>query len=201
MNNLYNKLLTYNFEELFKKKGYKYFINGSYNLNIIGVRSANNHEVTNKFDDYIIVIYNTLKSKNCRFIYKVTTQPGLDYILNPSNKKGTAILAEGQYRGAYKLGKHKGQNALIQNKDVKVYRDNNRNRRYDYDKQTINSGRFGINIHRAGNNSSRINNWSAGCQVFAINSEFESFLRLCNKQVENGYGETFTYTLINEREL
>ena len=200
MNNLYNKLLTYNFEELFKKKGYSYFTKGNYNLNIIGVRSANDHKVTNEFDDYIVVIYNTSKGIS-RFIYKVTTQPGLDYILNPTNKKGTAILAEGQYRGAYKLGKHKGQNALIQNKNVKVYRDNNKNRKYDYDKQTIDSGRFGINIHRAGTNSSRINNWSAGCQVFAINSEFESFLRLCNKQVENGYGETFTYTLINEREL
>lgn len=200
MNNLYNKLLTYNFEELFKKKGYIYFIKGNYNLNIIGVRSANDHKVTNEFDDYIVVIYNTSKSIS-RSIYKVTTQPGIDYILNPTNKKGTAILAEGQYKGAYKLGKHKGQNALIQNKNVKVYRDNNKNRRYDYDKQTIDSGRFGINIHRAGTNSSRINNWSAGCQVFAINSEFESFLRLCNKQVENGYGETFTYTLINEREL
>lgn len=200
MNNLYNKLLTYNFEELFKKKGYSYFTKGNYNLNIIGIRSANDHKVTNEFDDYIVVIYNTSKSIS-RSIYKVTTQPGLDYILNPTNKKGTAILVEGQYRGAYKLGKHKGQNALIQNKNVKVYRDNNKNRRYDYDKQTINSGKFGINIHRAGTNSSRINNWSAGCQVFAINSEFESFLRLCNKQVENGYGETFTYTLINEREL
>ena len=200
MNNLYNKLLTYNFEELFKKKGYSYFTKGNYNLNIIGIRSANDHKVTNEFDDYIVVIYNTSKGIS-RFIYKVTTQPGIDYILNPTNKKGTAILVEGQYRGAYKLGKHKGQNALIQNKNVKVYRDNNKNRRYDYDKQTINSGRFGINIHRAGTNSSRINNWSAGCQVFAINSEFESFLRLCNKQVENGYGETFTYTLINEREL
>lgn len=200
MNNLYNKLLTYNFEELFKKKGYSYFTKGNYNLNIIGVRSANDHKVTNEFDDYIVVIYNTSKGIS-RSIYKVTTQPGIDYILNPTNKKGTAILVEGQYRGAYKLGKHKGQNALIQNKNVKVYRDNNKNRKYDYDKQTIDSGRFGINIHRAGTNSSRINNWSAGCQVFAINSEFESFLRLCNKQVENGYGETFTYTLINEREL
>lgn len=201
MSDLYNKLLNYSFAELFKKKGYKYFINGNYNLNIIGVRSANDHKVTNEFDDYIVVCYNTPSIPCIRSIYRVTTQPGIDYILNPTNKKGTAILAEGQYRSAYKLGKHKGLNALIQNKNVKVYRDNNRNRKYDYDKQSIDEGKFGINIHRAGTSSRFVNNWSAGCQVFANASQFDSFLRLCNLQVKNGYGETFTYTLINEREL
>lgn len=201
MNPLFDKLAKYDFKSLFDKKGYAYFTKGNYNLNIIGVRSANDHKVTNEFDDYLVVIYNTSKAKDCRFIYKITTQPGISYMENPSNSRGTAILAEGQYRGAYVLGKHKGQNALIQLKDVKVYRDNNKDRKYDYAKQSINAGRFGINIHRAGANSKQINNWSAGCQVFAINSEFESFLRLCNKQVENGYGRTFTYTLINEREL
>ena len=201
MNKLYNKLLTYNFEELFKKKGYKYFTGGNYNLNIIGVRSANDHKVTNEFDDYMVVCYNTPTRKCTRVIYKITTQPGISYMENPSNSKGTAILAEGQYRGAYKLGKHKGENALIQNKDLKVYRDNNKDRKYDYDPKSIQVGKFGINIHRAGTRSTQIDNWSAGCQVFAIKSDFESFLRLCNKQVENGYGETFTYTLLNEREL
>ena len=149
----------------------------------------------------MVVIYNTPAKYGCRAIYNITTQPGLTYMENPSNSKGTAILVEGQYRRAYKLGKHKGQNALIQCKNLKVYRDNNKNRKYDYNKQTIDEGKFGINIHRAGTNSTQINNWSAGCQVFANNSQFESFLRLCNLQVENGYGETFTYTLINEREL
>lgn len=201
MNDLFCKLANYDFSKLFAKKGYAYFTKGNYNLNIIGVRSANDHKVTNEFDDYMVVCYNTPTRKCTRIIYKITTQPGISYMENPSNSRGTAILAEGQYRGAYVLGKHKGQNALIQLKDVKVYRDNNKDRKYDYAKQSINAGRFGINIHRAGANSKQINNWSAGCQVFANNSDFESFLRLCNKQVENGYGETFTYTLLNEREL
>lgn len=200
MNNLYNKLLDYNFESLFSKKKYAYFTKGNYNLNIIGIRSNNNNNVTNLFDDYIVVIYNT---NGCikRNIYNITTQPGVSYMEKPENKKGTAILAEGQYRSTYELGKHKGLNALIQIKDVKVYRDNNRNRKYDYDKQTLDTGKFGINIHRAGTNSEYINNWSAGCQVFANLEQFKSFLRLCKKQIENGYGKTFTYTLLNEREL
>ena len=201
MNDLYNKLLTYDFKSLFDKKGYKYFEGHNYDLNIIGIRSANDHKVTNAFDDYIVVLYNTRTRRGCRAIYKVTTQPGVSYMENPCNTNGTAILAEGQYRAAYKLGKHKGQNALIQNKPLKVYRDNNKDKVYDYKTSSLRTGMYGINIHRAGKNSTQINNWSAGCQVFAIDSEFESFLRLCNKQVECKYGETFTYTLINEREL
>ena len=34
---LYNKVKDYDFEALFKKKGYSYFTKGAYNLNIIGV--------------------------------------------------------------------------------------------------------------------------------------------------------------------
>lgn len=200
MRSLYDKIINYDFEALFKKKGYKYFKNGVYNLNIIGVRCADNN-VDNKFDDFIIVIYNTPVRKECRAIYNVTTQPGLTYMENPCNKDGAAILVEGQYKSAYKLGKHKGQKALIQDKTVTVYRDNNRDRIYDYTTSTKMSGKFGINIHRAGTNSKQIDNWSAGCQVFANGSQFDSFLRLCDLQVENGYGSTFTYTLINEREL
>ena len=32
---LYNRLLNYNFKELFEKKGYAYFEKGAYNLNNI----------------------------------------------------------------------------------------------------------------------------------------------------------------------
>ena len=49
-NALYSKVKDYNFEELFKKKGYTYFTNGAYNLNIIGVRAAGRN-ITNSFDD------------------------------------------------------------------------------------------------------------------------------------------------------
>ena len=32
---LYNKVKNYDFENLFKKKGYTYFTNGEYNFNMI----------------------------------------------------------------------------------------------------------------------------------------------------------------------
>jgi hypothetical protein len=51
---LYSKVCSYDFEKLFKSKGYAYFTNGQYNLNIIGVRAAGVN-ITNSFDDFSIL--------------------------------------------------------------------------------------------------------------------------------------------------
>ena len=56
---LFEKAITYNFEKLFKDKGYVWFDKGNYNLNIIGVRSNNDNKVTNQYDDILVVDYNT----------------------------------------------------------------------------------------------------------------------------------------------
>ena len=143
---LHIKCKSYDFEALFKKKGYAYFTNGNYNLNIIGVRSNQNNKVTNKFDDCLVVIYNTNNGLK-RQVYTITTEPGLKFMKAPINCKGTAILAPGQYRGAYKIDKHRGKyDALCQrNKPVKVYRDNNRDMVYDYNPGSTDIGMFGIN--------------------------------------------------------
>lgn len=198
--NYENKLRNYNFEALFKKLGYAYFTKGMYNLNIIGIRTKGN-SVTNCFDDYIVVIYKTPQGTWSRKIYSATTDPGLVLMKKPSNPKGTAILVPGQYRGAWVIAKHRGKyDALCQRKPVKVYRDNNKDEIYDFDVSSIDSGTFGINIHKAGMFSKRVDNWSAGCQVFRVDSDFKSFMVLCKKQREL-YGNSFTYTLLKEEDL
>ena len=204
---LYRKCLTYDFETLFKKKGYAFFTNGIYNLNIIGIRS-NNPSITNKFDDVLVVIYNTTMKKAFRKLFAITTEPGEYYmrkkLLSPL---GTAILVPGQYRGCWKIGMHNGKyTALCQTKPVKVYRDGNKDDKYDMNPATINTGIFGINIHRASaawkpeNKNYNIDAYSAGCQVFESPIDFSSFINLCNKQ-KAYYGNSFTYTLLNEEEL
>lgn len=200
---LYTKCKVFNFEELFKKKHYAYFTNGNYNLNIIGVRSNQNNIVTNSYDDYLVVIYNTENGWK-RQVYNITTEPGLKFMKFPTNPKGTAILAPGQYRGAYKIDKHNGKyDALCQrNKPVKVYRDNNRNKIYDYDPDTVSVGMFGINIHRSNEFWTRatVDGYSAGCQVFNDPKEFNAFMTLVKKSASI-YGNCFTYTLVTEDEL
>ena len=200
---IYTKCKSFDFEKLFIKKGYVYFNKGNYNLNIIGVRSNQNNKVTNKYDDCLVVIYNTNTGWK-RQIYSITTEPGSSLMKAPSNAKGTAILAPGQYRGTYKIDKHRGKyDALCQrNKPVKVYRDNNRDAIYDYNPKNIETGMFGINIHRSNEFWTRatVDNYSAGCQVFNDPKEFNSFMYLV-KKAANIYGNCFTYTLITEEDI
>lgn len=199
---LYSKVKDYDFEKLFKKKGYAFFTKGTYNLNIIGIRAKGN-QVTNSFDDLLVLIYKTPTGLWARQIYNITTDPGLYYMKNPYTDKGTAILVPGQYRGVYKIDKHRGKYlALCQrNKPLKVWRDNNKDAIYDWNPATLDEGMFGINIHKAGKLSTRVNNWSAGCQVFASDEDFKRFMAYCQKQVANGLGNSFTYTLLHEDEL
>ena len=200
---LYAKCKSCDFKKLFEKKGYVYFEKGNYNMNIIGVRSNQNNKVTNKYDDCLVLIYNTETGWK-RQIYSVTTEPGLSIMKAPSNAKGTAILAPGQYRGTYKIDKHNGKyDALCQrNKVVKVYRDNNRNEIYDYKPENIDTGMFGINIHRSNEFWTRdtVDGYSAGCQVFNDPKEFNSFMTLVKKSAAI-FGNCFTYTLINEEDI
>ena len=65
-------------------------------------------------------------------------------------EKGTAVLKPGQYRGSHKIRLHGGKyTALGQKKNVTVYRDRNKDDKYDLNESTCDTGLFGINIHRA----------------------------------------------------
>lgn len=199
---LLTKCTVYNFEKLFKAKGYVWFTKGNYNLNIIGIRSNNKNKVTNKYDDMLVVDYNTGNGHK-RVCYTITTEPGIYYIENLCNSKGAAILVPGQYRGCWQIGLHRGKyKALCQKKEVKVYRDNNKNMIYDINPENIDKGIFGINIHRSNETYTRntIDQYSAGCQVFNNPVEFNAFMRLCEEQRKR-YGNSFTYTLINEEDM
>ena len=198
--NLATKCSNANFQKIFAKKGYAFFTKGEYNLNIIGVRHKGS-KVTNRFDDCLVVIYNTNDKQEVRRVFTCTTLPGKKAMEHPMMVKGTAILKEGQYRGAYKIAYHKGKyKALCQKKPLIVYRDNNKDQVYDLSPISIDKGIFGINIHKAGDNSTLVDGWSYGCQVLAKSIDFNALMRLVEKSA-NIYGNSFTYTLINEEDL
>ena len=159
-----------------ESKGYKWFndtSNKGYDVNIVGVRnSSTNGIVTNRFDDSLTVSYKDLNGKWCFHCFDATTDPGSHWEKNLLNKDGVAILKPGQYRGSHKIGLHQGRyEALKQQRTVKVYRDNNRDGKYDLNEANVHEGIYGINIHRAtkweGRKSTQIDKWSAGCQVIA----------------------------------
>lgn len=187
-----------------ESKEYKWFEGGNYNLNIVGVRNSEiNNKVTNKFDDCITVSYN-IDSKEKFHCFPVTTDPGKYWEENLLNKDGVAILVPNQYRGSHEIRKHQGKyEALCQKKNVKVYRDNNKDGKYDMLEENIHEGIFGINIHKAGSRvagSTQIDKWSAGCQVFSKELDFNILMELAYK-AKNLYGNSFTYTLIESKDI
>jgi len=192
-------------EKAVKGKGYKWFENGNYNVNIVGIRNSETKgKVTNKFDDKITVSYKD--DGEWQFhIYDCTTDPGTHWVENVLNRNGVAILKPGQYRSSHIIRLHQGKyEALGQEKPMTVYRDNNRDDKYDLDESKTQTGIFGINIHRAtkwgGKKSTNVDKWSAGCQVIAANDDWHEFMDIC-RVAKFKWGNSFTYTLIESKDI
>lgn len=187
-------------EKAVKAKGYAWFEGAKdYDVNIVGIRnSSTGQTVTNVFDDLLTVSYK-LNGEWQFHAWAATTDPGKKGVMEYHNAAGVARLVEGQYRGSHAIGLHQGKyEALKQAKNVKVYRDANRDLTYDETK--IQEGIFGINIHKAGADSTYVENWSEGCQVFKKSADFDQFLAICKKS-QAIHGNSFTYTLIESADI
>jgi hypothetical protein len=187
-----------------------------YNCFVFGVRSVNREHSADAFDDIIGVIY-PLSGVLRMELFAATTDPSARELIKPSfpeaQRGGTAILVEGQYRGAYQLGTHGAgtwrHQALVQVRPLKIYRDANRDEILNLNPAQITEGNYGINIHMAHPTVplKRISGYSAGCQVVQDPPEYQRFMFLCGKQREEINklqrlgGDRFSYTLILEQWL
>jgi hypothetical protein len=189
-------------EAAVKSKGYVWFedeANKGFDVNIVGIRnSATGQVVTNAFDDTLTISYK--ENGVWKFhSWSATTDPGKKGVLEFHNAAGVARLVEGQYRGSHTIRLHQGKyEALGQAKNVKVYRDANKDLTYNEDK--IQEGIFGINIHKAGADSTYVENWSEGCQVFKKSADFDAFMAIVRKS-RDIHGNSFTYTLIESTDI
>lgn len=184
-----------------KDKGHVIFENDSreHNLNIIGVRSKT--AKIDEFGDQLLVAWKYQGVWHNRS-YTITTYPGSHYLITKLlNPRGAAILVPGQYRGVYAIRKHNNKyEALCQTHgNVRVFRDGNRDNKFDLKPQSIMSGQYGINIHRSVTKgvALRVGSHSAGCQVFASITDFNEFMQLCYS-ARAKFGNSFTYTLIED---
>ena len=189
-------------EAAVKSKGYVWFAddaNKGFDVNIVGVRnSSTGTKVTNVFDDHLTVSFKE-NGQWKFFIWAATTDPGKKGVQQFHNKDGVARLVPNQYRGSHAIGLHQGKyEALRQQKNVKVYRDANKDLNYDENK--IAEGVFGINIHKAGQDSTWVENWSEGCQVFKRVKDFDEFMKIVTKAAKI-HGNSFTYTLLESKDL
>jgi hypothetical protein len=183
------------------RKGYRIYRNPdkAFDLNIVGIRTST--LIPHVFDDWVTIFY----VSHGRWIYNAfpaTTDPGLFWLGNPMNELGTAIVKEGQYKGLFELGKHKGYKALVQKRPVTVVRDYNRDPVLDFNTGREETGLFGINLHRASrfNESLSVDRWSAGCQVMCDPLQFGYMMSACEKGAA-AFGNSFTYTLLHERDF
>lgn len=194
------EILKERYRKILENKNYKFFDNElPYNVNIIGVRNMDGR--VNKFDDMILVVYRDSYKRWVVDSYQATCDPGRYWLKRPMKVTGTAILVPDQYRGAYKIDKHQGKyEALCQRgAEVAIWRDNDRDSQHDM-KGEVHSGWYGINIHKAGKDSSLVDKWSAGCQVFKNASDFSQFMSTI-KESSKRLGNSFTYTLIESTDL
>ena len=189
-----------------KSKGYVWFgdeKNKGYDVNIVGVRNNSPSiadKVTNVFDDFITLTFKDEMGKLQFYCWSATTDPGKKGVMEFHNNKGVGRLVSGQYRSVWMIDLHQGKyEALCQrNGNVNVYRDANRN--LTFEELIVDIGMFGINIHKAGQDSTWVENWSEGCQVFKRVKDFDVFMSICKKAAKI-HGNKFSYTLLESTDI
>ena len=77
-----------------------------------------------------------------------------------------------------------------------MWRDSNKDDVLDHD-GAPSEGWFGINIHHAGADSTNVEKWSAGCQVFKRLADWEEAMGIWKATG----ADSFTYTLIDDKDV
>jgi hypothetical protein len=190
-------------EKAVKAKGYVWFDdnkNKGFDVNIVGVRNmSTGNKVTNVFDDTITISYKEGSIWKF-FAWNSTTDPGKKGVMAFHNKLGVARLVPGQYRGVWAIDKHQGKyEALCQRLgNVNVWRDSDKD--LIFENMLVDTGMFGINIHKAGQDSTWVEDWSEGCQVFKRVKDFDVFMSICKKAAKI-HGNKFSYTLLQSTDI
>lgn len=186
-----------------QRKGHAWFEKASrpYDINLVGIR--NKSTVPDYFDDTLCVAYLDLNGYARLFTCPVTVDPSLYYIKNPINSSGALIIKPGQYRTAYKLGKHRGYDAIVQVKPITVIRDFNKDGKLDFKSGREQSGCFGANIHRTlpDGIAKTVQKFSAGCQVVQSIDDFKYVYSLIRRQSIVLGTDYVSYTLLEEKDF
>lgn len=186
------------------------------------------HPLTNKFTDIVIVAWIENGQKFAES-YPATTVPGASYSLSTNRKfsseknnpNGVGIMKEKQYINQYTPGKHHGGSTRPHASLNSVsYQTAHRDKNYSDNwlhlavspvgsSSAANlAGLFsdggGMQIHNSGASVSAdktVDNWSAGCQVFANEKQHNRLMELVNKSQKATKATKFSYVLMNNKEI
>lgn len=171
----------------FQELGFKWFP-----FHLVGIRSK--EDKPDVFDDHFYLF----KGEEM-YQYTGTTNPGVYWLQNPMNIEGTAVMiADQQCIDAYIIGRHQGKYPCWkQAKAINFFRDNDKDNKSEVSGEgTQIHSVIGANIHRANEKltSSKVDKWSAACQVFNNPIQFKQLMLFS----ENSKQKFFTYTLLSE---
>ena len=178
-----------------QRLGYQWFA-GEHDLNLVAVRGRDPR--SDLFECWFTATHVRAAYAVAHYAFQATTKPGLSARLDPSNVDGVAVMVPGQYRKLWRLGQHKGHEALVQSSALLVARDSDHDPLVDPDMTKLFPA-TGINCHRAGAEraSRQVSAWSEGCQVLADPDDHAFLMTLARRQVARGASfETFTYTIL-----
>jgi hypothetical protein len=185
------------------------------------------HPLTNKFTDVVIVAWIENGQKFAES-YPATTVPGASFALSTNRKfasqsknpNGVGIMREKQFINQYTKGNHHGGSAkphlaLRSVSSQSAHRDKN----YSDNWLTLavtpvgklgaaQAGLFsdggGMQLHNSGASTAAgktVDNWSAGCQVFANEKQHNRLMELVLKSEKKTKSSKFSYTLLNNKEI
>ena len=192
------------------RKEYAVFSSGPYDLNLVGVRTAN--LASGLFNDWGYCFHQ--EDRQIRawggVMSIITTDPGQAAREKPMNRNGTALMCPGQYRGAYILGKHRNYTALRQDRPIRFWRAQAEfwDDMDDLDDPVhlglpVINEVIGAHHHRALDNVRlrSIGRFSYACQVWAEIWAYRMMIGLAQEAERQRQFTRTTYTLLDERDF
>jgi hypothetical protein len=175
-----------------------------FSVTLGGIRTKDNS--SNKFNDWLFASYYDEQGKLHSIIEAGTTDAGLYYRENPMNIDGTAIIQHGvQHLGVYQYQDpaknpdqkgHKGKEAFRQIKDMKYWRDADRDSYLEFDGEEE-VGNNSTNGHDMGTSGNNVDKWSAGCWG-APEATMDKFYAVAKIQIAHGLKDIFSYAMLHE---
>jgi hypothetical protein len=187
------------------------------------------HPLTNRFTDVVIVAWKE-GGKTFAESYPATTVPGASWSLSTNRKfnaskgnaNGVGIMREKQFIDQYTPGMHHGGSAsphlaLRSVSGQSAHRDKNYSDNWLHLAVTpvgklsaapnlagLFSDGGGMQLHNSGASTAAnktVDNWSAGCQVFANQKQHNRLMELVGKSQKATKKNKFSYVLLNSKEI
>lgn len=171
-------------------------------LNIVAFQSSkkDNGEVSNKFDDTLIVFYKNLNGNWELLEYQITTMSG--YVAKTEElPKNNKILSLGQYVEQCSLNDSDPKNKVIIVNECTMHT-NDSTKIYNYKSPETNVKSIPL-LHKSSDIGSAeyVFNYSTGAHVFKTVSQWDQFITLCENQINVARKKTFSYTFAKQSEF